>query len=152
WKKGWLGQPMGGAQWSFGTSFATNFTVGTGLLSLVLGGSVITDALHYMTKAHYVILSLLFAAILLIAPALFTFFSTPHEFPSKENPVVVAQAAPVWFFLLTSALMVGAFFGQLYTVGLAMDEVRYRGYLSCGTFTVFVILLGLAGIGAFAAA
>ena len=151
-KKGWLGKPMGGAQWSFGTSFATNFTVGTGLLSLVLGGSVITDALHYMTKTHYVVLSLFFAAILLLAPALFTFFSRPHEFPSKGNPVVVAPAAPVWFFLLTSALMMGAVVGQLFTVGLAMDEVRYRGYLSCGTFNVFTILLGFAGIGAFAAA
>jgi hypothetical protein len=151
-KKGWLGKQMGGAQWSFGTSFATNFTVGTGLLSLVLGGSVITDALHYMTKTHYVVLSLFFAAILLIAPALFTFFSKPHEFPSKGNPVVVASAAPVWFFLLTSALMVGAVVGQLFTVGLAMDEVRYRGYLSLGTFSMFAILLGGAGIGAFAAA
>ena len=65
---------------------------------------------------------------------------------------MVAPAAPVWFFLLTSALMMGAVVGQLFTVGLAMDEVRYRGYLSRGTFSVFAILLGLAGIGAFAAA
>jgi hypothetical protein len=151
-KKGWLGKPMGGAQWSFGTSFATNFTVGTGLLSLLLGGSVITEALHYMTKTHYMALSLFFAAILLIAPALFTFFSRPHEFASKGNPVVIAPAAPVWFFLLTSALMMGAVVGQLFTVGLAMDEVRYRGYLSSGTFSVFAILLGFAGIGAFTAA
>jgi hypothetical protein len=150
--KGWLGKPMGGAQWSFSTSFATNFTVGTGLLSLVLGGSVITDALHYMTKTHYVVLSLFFAAILLIAPALFTFFSTPHEFHSEGNPVVVAPAAPVWVFLLTSSLMMGAVIGQLFTVGFAMDEVRYLGYLSRGAFTVFAILLGFAGIGAFAAA
>jgi len=151
-RKGWLGRPMGGPQWSFGTSFATNFTVGTGLLSLVLGGSVITDALHYMTKTHYVVLTLLFAAVLLIAPALFTFFSTPHECPSTLRPEVIAPAAPVWFFLLTSALMVGAVIGQLITVGLAMDEVRFRGYLSWGTFLVFIVLLGAAGVGAFFAA
>jgi hypothetical protein len=36
---------------------------------------VITDALHYLTKSHYVLLGLLFAALLLIAPALFSFFS-----------------------------------------------------------------------------
>jgi hypothetical protein len=147
-----LGKPMGGPQWSFGTSFATNFTVGTGLLGLVLGSSVITDALHYMSKAHYVVLSLMFAAILLIAPALFTFFSTLHEFPSASGPSVMAPAGPVWLFVLTSTLMIGAVIGQLFTVGLAMDEVRFRGYLSDGAFRVFAIFLFVAGIGAFVSA
>lgn len=146
------GRLMGGPQWNFGTSFATNFTVGTGLLSLVLGGSVITDALHYMTKTHYVVLSLMFAAILLIAPALFTFFSRPHKFPSASGPSVMAPAGPVWLFVLASTLMVGAVVGQLLTVGLAMDEVRFRGYLSNGTFLLFALLLVVAGIGAFVSA
>lgn len=146
------GRLMGGPQWNFGTSFATNFTVGTGLLSLVLGGSVITDALHYMTKTHYVVLSLMFAAILLIAPALFTFFSTPHKFPSASGPSVMAPAGPVWLFVLASTLMVGAVVGQLLTVGLAMDEVRFRGYLSNGAFFLFALLLCVAGIGAFVSA
>jgi hypothetical protein len=150
WK--WRGRFMGGPQWNFGTSFATNFTVGTGLLSLVLGSSVVTDALHYMTKTHYVVLSLMFAAILLIAPALFTFFSRPHKFPSASGPSVMAPVGPVWLFALTSALMVGAIVGQLLTVGLAMDEVRFRGYLSDGAFLLFTLLLGVAGIGAFVSA
>jgi hypothetical protein len=148
----WHRRLMGGPQWSFGTSFATNFTVGTGLLSLVLGGSVITDALRYMTKTHYVVLSLMFAAILLIAPALFTFFSRPHKFPSASGPSVMAPAGPVWLFVLTSTLMVGAVVGQLFTVGLAMDEVRFRGYLSNGAFLLFALLLVVAGIGAFVSA
>lgn len=148
----WHRKLMGGPQWSFGTSFATNFTVGTGLLSLVLGGSVITDALHYMTKTHYVVLSLTFAAILLIAPALFTFFATPQKFPSASGPSVMAPAGPVWLFVLTSTLMVGAVVGQLFTVGFAMDEVRFRGYLSNGAFLLFAILLVVAGIGAFVSA
>ena len=131
---------MGGAQWSFGTSFATNFTVGTGLLGLVLGSSVITDALHYMTKTHYLVLSLMFAAILLIAPALFTFFSKPHKFASSSGPVM-APAGPVWLFVVTSTLMVAAVVGQLFTVGLALDEVRFRGYLPNGAFLLFALLL-----------
>jgi hypothetical protein len=143
---------MGGPQWSFGTSFATNFTVGTGLLGLVLGGSVIIDALHYMNKTHYVMLSLFFAAILLIAPALFTFFSKPDKYPAASGPSVMAPAGPVWLFVLTSALMVGAVVGQLFTVGLAMDEVRFRGYMGSGAYFLFALLLAVAGIGAFVSA
>ena len=113
---------------------------------------MITDALHYMTKPHYVVLSLLFAAILLIAPALFTFFSKPHYFPSASGQSVMAPAGPVCLFVLTSALMVGAVVGQLFPVGLAIDEIRFHGYLSSGTVPLFAFLPLFAGIGAFLSA
>jgi hypothetical protein len=140
WLRKWLDKSMGGPQWGFGTSFATNFTVGTGLLSLILGGSVITDALHYLTKTHYLLLSLVFAALLLIAPALFTFFSKQQKFPSSSGPPVVAAVGWVWLYILTSTLMLGAVVGQLITVGLVMAEVQYRGYLP-GWFLAFVVVL-----------
>ncbi|MBB5057417.1 hypothetical protein HDF16_002123 [Granulicella aggregans] len=140
---------MGGPQWGFGTSFATNFTVGTGLLSLALGGSLVTDSLHYLTKTHYLFLSLLFAALLLIAPALFTFFAKQQKFPSLSGPPTLASVGWVWLYILTSTLMVGAVVGQLLTVGLVMAEIGYRGYLGCGVLTFFEILIAIACIGAF---
>lgn len=142
-----LGKPMGGPQWGFGTSFATNFTVGTGLLGLVLGGSVITDALHYLTKFHYVLLSLLFAALLLIAPALFSFFSRQQKFPSSSGPAVMAPAGWVWLYIVTSALMVGAVVGQLVTVGFAMAEVKHRGYLGDLLLDFVLVLLFATVVG-----
>jgi hypothetical protein len=142
-----LDKPMGGPQWGFGTSFATNFTVGTGLLSLVLGGSVITDALHYLTKFHYVLLSLLFAAFLLIAPALFSFFSRQQKFPSSSGPAVMAPAGWVWLYIVTSALMVGAVVGQLITVGLAISEAEHRGYIGNELLGFVIVILSAAVVG-----
>ena len=146
--KPWNGRLMGGPQWSFGSSFASNFTVGTALLGLVLGGSVITDALHYMTKTHYMVLSLLFAAILTIAPALFSFFSQQEEIPSASGEAVMAPAGTVRLFIWTSTLMVAAVVGQLFTVGLAMDEVRFRGYLNLIVSILFAALLVVASYAA----
>jgi hypothetical protein len=146
--KPWRGRLMGGPQWSFGSSFASNFTVGTALLTLVLGGSMISDTLHYMTKTHYMVLSLLFAAILLVAPSLFSFFSEQKEIPSTSGPAVMAPTGTVRLFIWTSTLMVAAVIGQLFTVGLAMDEVRYRGYLDLIVFSLFVGLLAVAGFAA----
>lgn len=138
---------MGGPQWGFGTSFATNFTVGTGLLSLVLAGNVITDALHYLTKFHFLLLSLLFAALLLIAPALFSFFSRQQKFPSSSGPAIMAPAGRVWLYIVASALMVGAVVGQLVTVGLAMAEVKHRGYIGDPLLGFVLVLLLAVGVG-----
>jgi hypothetical protein len=146
--KPWRGRLMGGPQWSFGSSFASNFTVGTAMLTLVLGGSVISDTLHYMTKTHYMVLSLLFAAILLIAPSLFSFFSEQKEILSTSGPAVMAPAGTVRLFIWASTLMVAAVVGQLFTVSLAMDEVRYRGYLDLIVFSLFVGMLTVAGFAA----
>ena len=48
--------------------------------------------------------------------------------------------------------MVAAVVGQLFTVGLAMDEVRYRGYLDLIVIYLFVGLLAVAGFAACLAA
>lgn len=138
---------LGGPQWSFGTSFATNFTVGTGLLTLLLGGTVTTDALHYMTKLNYTVLGVLFAALLLLAPAIFAFFSSPQPSSSQSGEDAVAFVGKLGLFLTTAAFMVGAVIGQLVTVGLAVAEIQFRGYINDPTMTGFLALLLAAVVG-----
>lgn len=145
--RGKLGQPVGGPQWSFGTSFATNFTVGAGLLTPLLGANVITDALHYMTKSSYALLALLFAALLLIAPALFSFFSVPRQSTTTPGQTTTVSIGNVGLFLVTSALMIVAVTGQLITVGLAIGEVRFRGGLNWPAAIFILCLLAAAGVG-----
>jgi hypothetical protein len=149
WQK--KGLPMGGPQWSFTTSFATNFTVGTGLLTPFLGAGVLTDALHYMTRFHYVVLGILFAALLLLGPAFFSFFSIKRQVTNGDQ-TSMAPVGTVGLFLGTSALMIGAAVGQLLTVGFATAEVEFRGYINCTTLIVVLVLLLVAGAGTIASA
>lgn len=124
-----LGKMVGGPQWNFSTSFATNFTVGTGLASFLLGSNFITDALHYMTKLQYGILGALFAAVLLLGPALFWFFGTPKEITTQAGAKTTVSFAQGWLLLVVVALMTGAVIGQLFTVGLAVAELWFRGVM-----------------------
>jgi hypothetical protein len=142
-----LRKPVGGPQWNFATSFATNFTIGTGLLTPLLGANVITDALHYMTKFHYVLLSMLFAGLLLLAPGIFSFFSIPRENTTPAGQTSTVPIGSVGLFLATAALMICAVLGQLITVGLAFAEIRFRGYIGWGPLAAMLCLLLVAGIG-----
>lgn len=138
---------VGGPQWNFSTSFATNFTVGTGLASLLLGSTFITDALHYMTKLQYGILGALFAAVLLLGPALFWFFGTPKEITTQAGAKTTVSFARGWLLLVVVALMTGAVIGQLFTVGLAVAELWFRG--AVGDVVAWAVegLLALAAVG-----
>jgi len=142
-----VGKPVRAPQWSFATSFASNFTIGTGLLTPLLGATVTTDALHYMTKFHYALLSILFAALLLLAPAIFSFFSIPQKISNPAGQTSTVSVGTIGLFLATSALMVCAVLGQLITVGLILAEVRFRGYIGYAPLTVMLCLLLIAGIG-----
>ena len=143
-----LNTAIGGPQWNFATSFATNFTIGTGLLTPLLGTSVTTDALHYMTKFHYGLLAIMFAGLLLLAPAIFTFFSVPQQTTTSTGQTSTVSVGTVGLFLATSATMICAVIGQLITVGFAVAEVRFQGYISSATMSVIIVLLGIAAIGA----
>lgn len=113
---------------------------------------MLTDALHYMTRFHYVVLGILFAALLLLGPAFFSFFSTKRQVTSGSGQTSTVPVGTVGLFLGTSALMIGAAVGQLLTVGFAIAEVEFRGYIDCSTLIVILILLFVAGAGTVACA
>jgi hypothetical protein len=142
-----LGKMVGGPQWNFNSSFATNFTVGTGLASLLLGGNFISDALHYMTKLQYGFLSALFAAVLLLGPALFWFFGTPKETTTQAGAKTTVSFAQGWLLLVVVALMTGAVIGQLFTVGFAVAELWFRGVVGNVVRWGVEALLAVAAVG-----
>jgi hypothetical protein len=147
-----LSTPVGGPQWNFATSFATNFTIGTGLLTPLLGASVMTDALHYMTKFHYGLLAIMFAALLLLAPAIFSFFSIQQQATTSTGQTSTVSVGSMRLFLATSAVMICGIIGQLITVGFAIAEIRFRGYINFVSMAVILALLVIAGVGAIVSA
>jgi hypothetical protein len=111
-----------------------------------------TDRLHNMTKFHYGLLAIMFAALLILAPAIFTFFSIPQQTTTSTGQTSTESVGSVWLFLATSAIMICAVIGQLITVDFAIAEVRFQGYISFGPMVVIVVLLAVAGIGAIVSA
>jgi len=104
-------------------------------------------ALHYMTKLNYTVLSVLFAALLLLAPAIFSFFSSPQPSSSQGGEDAVAFVGKLGLFITTAGFMVGAVIGQLVTVGLAVAEIQFRGYINDPTMIGFLALLLAAVVG-----
>jgi uncharacterized membrane protein YciS (DUF1049 family) len=105
-----------------------------------------------MTKFHYVVLGILFAAILSLGPAFFSFFSTRRQITTESGQASTASIGTLGLFLGTSALMIGAAVGQLITVGFAIAEVEFRGYIGCATMMAILVLLVVAGAGTIACA
>jgi hypothetical protein len=100
-----------------------------------------------MTRFHYVVLGILFAALLLLAPALFSYFSARRQITTDSGRASTASVGTVTLFLATSALMIGAAIGQLITVGFAIAEIEFRGYIGCATMIPILLLLAAAGFG-----
>ncbi|MGA8620361.1 MAG: hypothetical protein WB660_17785 [Candidatus Sulfotelmatobacter sp.] len=111
-----------------------------------------TDALHYMTKFHYGLLAIMFAALLLLAPAIFSFFSIQQQATTSIGQTSTVSVGSMRLFLATSAVMICGVIGQLITVGLAIAEVRFRGYITFASMAVIIGLLVIAGVGAIVSA
>lgn len=130
---GRLRLPMGSPQWSFSGSFATNFTLGTAILTLIFSTSVVPDGLHFMTKQSYSLLSIAFAALLLFGPAFYTFCGTPQTSVATTGESSISFVGTVRLFLLTSTLVVFGFVGQIITISLLLMEGAYLGYINSVT-------------------
>lgn len=140
-----LSETMGGPQYSFTSSFATNFTLGGSLVSLLISSSLLPDYPHFMTKQNYIAFSLLFAASMVIAPQLYVFFSKP----TASTGGSVSYVGSVLLFLLTASISVWAVLGQLTLVGLLFGEFWVRGYVATANIWVVNFLLCIAGVGLF---
>jgi hypothetical protein len=139
--------PMSGPQWNFTSSFGTNITFAGSLLTLISSSSLFSDYPHFMTKQNYTAFSLLFAGVVTIAPVLYILLSEPVSTGNSSGSSPVGYVGKVWLFVLTAALAVWAFLGQLTTVGFLFAEFVVRGYIASLNVWIFYVVLGLVGLG-----
>jgi hypothetical protein len=134
---------MGPPSWNFGDSWGTNITVGGALLTTLLGFSALPEQTHYLNKIAYLCLSLIFAALITVAPSIYALLRSPVNVTGSTTPQY--QGYVLCFALASSATVWGAL-GQLETVGLLFGELADARQISRPVLFSLVTILGLVGV------
>jgi hypothetical protein len=139
-----LRRRMGPANWNYSTSWASTFTLVGALLGTILAQSgVVPEPTHYLPRAAYAGLNVVFAMVTVLAPFLYTALSRvehPHSRTGLRRP---QYQGFVWSFLLATALTLWAVLGELITVSVLLSEIGAGGALPFATVVLFALLLVL---------
>jgi hypothetical protein len=124
-KKGlaWLAKPAPPPKWSF-ESWATHLTAVGALLGTVLGTASLPETPTQIDKTSLVALSLLFGALVVVAPFVFEAIQRPTQPTSAESE---GGSGFVCVLLLSCAITSGAVIGEIVTLGLASWEITGGG-------------------------
>lgn len=125
-------QRMGSATWSFSDSWGTNIAVGGALLNTLVAFSALPDQTHYLSKNSYVCVSMIFGAVITVAPSVYSLIRTPVL--TGPNPTIQYQGY-VGSFALASGLTAWGAIGQVVTVAFLFAELA-----SARLFSVSVLL------------
>lgn len=140
-----LTKRMGSPQWDFGTSWATNVTLGGGLLGLVTGFSLFPENGHFLSKSTYLAVSVAFSALAALAPQAYNVFRKPVDDPN--NPAGMQLQGYVLAFVIAAALTSWAAIGQTAAAALAIAELSCSGYLDSCLASPLIVLMILLSIG-----
>jgi hypothetical protein len=136
-------QRMGPPSWNFGDSWGTNITVGGALLTTLLGFSALPEQTHYLNKTAYLCLSLIFAALITIAPSIYALLRTPVTVAGSSVPQYQGY---VFSFTLASGVTVWGALGQLATVALLFEELANANEISRSMLLSLIVILCLVGV------
>ena len=126
-KKGrsWLAKPAPPPKWSF-ESWATHLTAVGALLGTVLGTASLPETPTQIDKTSLVALSVLFGALVVVAPFIFEAIQRPRPRVSAEGESE-GDSGFVGVLLLSCAITFGAVIGETVTLGLAAWEITGGG-------------------------
>ena len=134
-----LKKAIGDPTWDFSKSWASNVTVVGAILGTVLSAKILPAATVVVSANGYTALSLLFGALVVLAPLLFV--ASRSGKPDAKGPVYTGHG---WAFLLASLVTLWGVIGQLVTVGLVLYEAQHATTLARGAVFPIWCVLGLA--------
>jgi hypothetical protein len=111
---------MGSPTW--GESWGSNLTVGTALLTALLGLSVFPEQTRFLPKGAYIAMSALFTSLIALAPVVYGLFRTPVTV-MKEGVQTVQYQGSVGIFCLAASLTMWGALGQLVALGYVIEEL-----------------------------
>ena len=137
-----MGSP---SSWDFSRSWASNITVGGGLLSITLLSSALPEQTHYIGKAGYAVLSVALALLVGFAPFVFNIFRTPLSDLWAPDGSYVEYQGEVVHFLAACIITVGAVIAQLLAFILLVDELSFSQVdtVFVRVFQMIIVLLGI---------
>ena len=143
---------MGSSTWDFSQSWASNFAVAGTVLTTLLGFSGLGEYGKYMSKNSYWCLSILFGALVMLAPAVYNFtrrsISVPVPDPDDPNNISgVRLEGHVLGFLLASFVTLWAVLGQFFITAFVLRELVDLGPLPSSAATAFIgVIILLAAL------
>ncbi len=128
-KKISLFRPMGGASWSFEQSWGANVTIGAAILTTFLTTLAFPVHPHVMEKTSYSLLQIMFTALIALAPLVYGLIRKSVAVNSN-GVVAVDTRGYVVMFLLAGGLVLWGAFGQVFTLGVLIEEFILSGNLA----------------------
>jgi hypothetical protein len=116
-----IGWRLGRAEWTFGESWASNVTVAGAALGLVAAADYVPPTTVSLTGTEIAGLSILFAVVATIAPAVFALFSR-----RVKVGAVARSEGPVWAFVIACSITIAAVIGQVTTLAIVLLDADYQ--------------------------
>lgn len=142
----WLTQRMGSPTWSFSDSWGTNIAAVGALLNPLLSFSALPDQTFYLNKNSNLCLSLIFGAVIALAPSIYSLVRTPAPAPPPGSGTAIQYQGYVGFFILASLLTAWGAMGQVITIALLFAELSNVHTISHSISVCLVVVLAVIGL------
>lgn len=132
---------MGAATWSFADSWSSNLTVGGAVIASLLSFTTLPEQGLTLSRKGYGMVSLMLAALIALAPALYNMFRKPVQ--AKTEVAVVQYQGWVAFFLAAGVFTLTGALGQLGLLRMLFGDVAISGIVAPRTAQLFAGLFWL---------
>jgi hypothetical protein len=128
---------MGQPKWDFTQSWASIFT-GAGVIATSILSAQVVGA---PSTASYAAISIMFGALVVMAPLVYNFVRTSQEVPGECGKKAYQYQGYVGVFLIASAITVWGASGQIVVIGFLLEELRGSHFVSYAVARLFQCLL-----------
>lgn len=141
--------PLGTLDFDFKTSFASTLTAVGALLGTIVSAGVLPDDTVNLSKDAFVALNLLFGVAIVVAGLVYSALQRPvwvdkagSDPPKQERK----QQGHVGSFMIACFITVWAVLGELWTLGLLVDELANgeSGFTDVAIWAFWIMLIGSA--------
>jgi hypothetical protein len=130
---GVLGHRMGEATWSFDGSWSSTLTIGGSMLTALVTFSALPEQGHLFSRRSYMLLSLLFAGLIGLAPGVYNLFRKPLQVTSDTASLAIQYQGLVCCFFVAGVFTMTGVFAQLALLQHLLADLATGGLLSTGT-------------------
>ena len=128
-----LASHMGQPTWDFSQSWVTNLTALSTLLTTLAGFSGLPDYGRFLSKSNYMLLGILFAALVALAPVVYSFSRRQVKIPvpdpfDNNNMTGTRLEGSVFGFLVATFMMLWGLFGEFTTLWFLLQELMDAGF------------------------
>jgi hypothetical protein len=140
---------MGPPNWNFTQSWASNFTVAAGLLTIATLSSLIPaqPGSAPLKTTGYTALSVVFTLLATLAPMVFNFSRTVRAETQGTNPPEIASEGRAYMFVVAAILTLWGAIGQLELQVLLLDTLQRANAVPASIAVMLEVVFSLIAFG-----